>query len=145
MTRVKRCGIICFHFHPKDGEVRILVVKGRSTGIYSLPKGRKNSDEEYDIDCALRECYEETGIDFSNNLTNCTEILSINNNCYFLTYVDNICFGKVIDTNEVSEVMWARLLYLEKNKCNKDLRKLLNKLDYNPLTPDLIQFEINEP
>lgn len=39
--------------------------KARS-GIYDIPKGKFNKDES-DIDCAIRECFEESGILFSKD------------------------------------------------------------------------------
>lgn len=58
MTKPVSCGIIVLN--EKD---EILV--GHSTGNdkYDLPKGQKEENERH-IDCAIRECKEETGILF---------------------------------------------------------------------------------
>jgi 8-oxo-dGTP pyrophosphatase MutT (NUDIX family) len=49
----------------KDGGTHLknLISKSvNATPIWEIPKGRKNSYRERDINCAIREFYEETGI-----------------------------------------------------------------------------------
>ena len=42
----------------------VLLIKGRRTGKWSFPKGHSEQGET-EIDCALRETYEETGIELT--------------------------------------------------------------------------------
>lgn len=59
VKKVKACGIILFSKKAK----RFLLLKHPDR--YDLPKGHVHQDET-DLECALREFVEETGIDISN-------------------------------------------------------------------------------
>ena len=87
---------------------------------WGFPKGRRNYNES-DIDCALREFYEETGFKNKNisfivsNLAPFEEIFMGSNyksykHRYFLMYVDynmsNSCDLFNIDKTEISKIEW---------------------------------------
>lgn len=56
--RIMRCGIILLH----PTEQSVLMVKQRSSGKFSIPKGRIRFGRESTLQCAMREMEEETGI-----------------------------------------------------------------------------------
>ena len=67
-TTDKIYGTICVS--PQD---RILLVLGRLSMMWSLPKGHRKSQES-SFQCALRELYEETGITIDQKHLNFSEL-----------------------------------------------------------------------
>lgn len=67
-TTDKIYGTICVS--PQD---RILLVLGRMSMMWSLPKGHRKSQES-SFQCALRELYEETGITIDQKHLNFSEL-----------------------------------------------------------------------
>jgi len=67
----KAAGIIIYKI--QDGQVKFLGLKAlpifqkRSNGIYDIPKGQRDPGER-PIDCAKRECYEESNLSPHNLL-----------------------------------------------------------------------------
>jgi ADP-ribose pyrophosphatase YjhB (NUDIX family) len=96
---------------------------------WGFPKGRRNLYEK-DIDCALREFFEETGYrtnDIIENVQPFEEIFMGSDyrsykHKYYLTFMKNIIFEKLtlFDNNEVSKIEWKTL-----DECLYDIR------DYN--------------
>jgi bis(5'-nucleosidyl)-tetraphosphatase len=62
MQQVKSCGFILFKGNRADPQKSFLLMRHRDR--YDLPKGHVESGES-DLDCALREMNEETGIPVS--------------------------------------------------------------------------------
>ena len=118
--KIKRCGTICIkHIF---GLAHILAVRGKSTGIWSLPKGCINEGESEEH-CAHRETLEESGLFV--NLTNDSPRLTINNNVYFVVPVKHHPRLHIRDTNEVDKVNWLTVAEMKDMDCNKDLRRML--------------------
>lgn len=120
MGKCKRCGII-FSFQDY-----LLVVRGRNGGIYSFPKGCKKIGET-DIECAIRECEEETGIKVDTNIS--YPFLKLSGNCYYLIESNSLFFvddKNIKDKNEIDKVEWIKKEILKTLPCNKDLRRFLH-------------------
>lgn len=138
----KRCGVIFVHSENRRGidedwrwrknsrVFSFLVVKGRSSNIWSFPKGRMSDDDMLDSaaseeQCAIREVLEETGIILSS-VSHMPRIV-IGKNVYFICHTDKSEFSTftIHDTYEVGEVSWKTVDQLREIKCNKDLRAIL--------------------
>lgn len=126
----KRCGII--FVKTTDNIKNILVVKGSSSGIWSLPKG-KVADGESDEECACREVWEETGIVINPDFVKDLPKIKIDHNIYFIYNLDML--GKDIndfqysinDTDEISDIQWKTFTDLSNTSINKDIRNILTQ------------------
>jgi len=120
----KRGGII--FISRKTEDVKLLVVKGNGSGIYSFPKGRQNDNETVET-CAVREVMEETGIQVSEQELLDKKKCKIGKNTYFILEVDEDDYQtfNIKDTREVSEVSWKTIDELKTINCNKDIRNIL--------------------
>ena len=120
----KRGGII--FISRKNEDVKLLVVKGNGSGIYSFPKGRQNDNESVET-CAVREVMEETGIHVSEQELLDKKKCKIGKNTYFILEVDEDDYQtfNIKDTREVSEVSWKTIDELKTINCNKDIRNIL--------------------
>jgi len=124
--KVCRSGIVFIKKHEYVEEVKFLVVRGKESGIWSFPKGRKQEDEIDEI-CAIREVFEETGIKIEN-LNDKTKF-KVGRNTYFIIEVDNLDEYNefnITDTFEVDLVEWKSVNELRKLDCNKDIRAVLS-------------------
>jgi ADP-ribose pyrophosphatase YjhB (NUDIX family) len=118
--RMKRCGMICVKQMFKVPHV--LVVRGATSHIWSLPKGCMNEGET-EVECATRECFEETGLRLI--LDDSHHRININHNIYFVVPLEQHGKFKIHDKNEVDKVCWMTLNELKQVDCNKDLRSIL--------------------
>lgn len=106
-----------------------LVVRGKDTDIWSLPKGRMHDENSGSIEdeheCAERETFEETGLKIN---TRCLPKITIGKNVYFVKHVDKSDYQRfdIQDVHEVGEVAWKTISELKSMKCNKDLRAVLS-------------------
>ena len=121
---VKRGGIIFISRNGRD--IRLLVVKGNSSGIYSFPKGRQYEDESVET-CATREVMEETGIKVPEEQLLNAKKCKIGKNTYFIMEVNESEYNNfnINDTREISEVSWKSIDELKEINCNKDIRNVL--------------------
>jgi 8-oxo-dGTP pyrophosphatase MutT (NUDIX family) len=121
---VRRSGIVFIQPNDNTEKTKILVVKGLSSGIWSLPKGRM-MPEESEEKCAIREVYEETGI-IINTLEDFPKC-KIGKNTYYkyVCYDEEFTVFNIQDKNEVECVEWKTMEELRELNCNKDLRSLL--------------------
>lgn len=111
-----------------ESVTEIIIVKGRLSRIWSLPKGRiNNSISESEYECASREVFEETGINLSPDIIATLPRINIGKNIYFIHYVNsNTLFNfSIRDLHEVCEVGWKSLASIRLLNCNKDIRSLL--------------------
>jgi 8-oxo-dGTP pyrophosphatase MutT (NUDIX family) len=105
---------------------RILLIKGRKAGKWSFPKGHSELNET-ELDCALRETYEETGLQLNTHTFK--RIVHLSTGVYFLYYCSEYpC--KPIDTNEVVETAWVTLEAIKKMKVNIDINTFLRSYSY---------------
>jgi len=103
-----------------------ITVKGKYSGIWSLPKGRMtDQDKETEEQCAIREVYEEIGI-LLPSVSHLPKI-KIGRNVYFIYHVNKKDFSnfEIHDNFEVEEVAWKTIEELKQLTCNKDLRAIL--------------------
>lgn len=102
-----------------------IVVCGKTSNIWSFPKGRMQSETESEEDCAIREVYEETGIKLKT-VEGLPRIV-IGRNVYFIyhTTKDQLSRFTIYDNYEVGEVSWKTIDELKQLQCNKDLRAIL--------------------
>ena len=119
-------GIICVSENDK-----ILLVRGRTTGIWSLPKGHLKGNE-LAHDCAIRELYEETGLSFNRNEYKSSQKLYAGE--YFIYRTNQELIPSIKDTNEVSEAGWYSLNELKTFRCNVDIVNMIGKLKDGKIT-----------
>lgn len=133
----KRCGVIFVHSESQkniNGNVRwrnnlrtfsFIVVRGKESNIWSFPKGRMSAEDSREEDCAIREVYEETGIQLKS-IEGMPRIV-IGKNVYFICHTTKEDFNSftIHDNYEVGEVCWKTSEELRKVVCNKDLRAIL--------------------
>lgn len=124
-SRARRSGVI-FVSRIRDGNVKFLVVRGRTHNVISFPKGRQNINEREEV-CASRELYEETGIRIDVDILERSRRCKIGRNTYFIIHVEESDYQKfhIRDHKEILEVGWKTLDELRKLECNKDIRNLL--------------------
>lgn len=101
----------------------ILLVKGRRSGKWSFPKGHLESDES-SLDCALRELYEETGLQLNEKPVGSYK-LSVGQ--YFIFEMNESELA-VRDHNEIEEAAWIPFDRLTKMNCNVDVNNFLMRL-----------------
>ena len=118
--RLKRCGTICVKYI--FNVAHILIVRGKRSRIWSLPKGCINQGET-EIQCAQRETLEESGL--SIDLNDLTLRVCINHNVYFVVIIKDHPKLKIRDKDEIDKVSWMTLNEIKTLECNKDLRSIL--------------------
>ena len=103
----------------------ILLVKGRSSGKWSFPKGHKEGSETY-LSCALRETMEETGINLSFTVPVACHKLSVGE--YFFFEVPAEIPPIIHDAREIEEARWVPFQDIASLSCNVDVNNFLNRL-----------------
>lgn len=98
----------------------VLLVRGRQGGKWSFPKGHKKRSES-DLQCALRELEEETGITLCSSVAQEPTYHKLAKAGYFLYTVDDTCCARVNDSNEIDEVAWWPVLELPICNSNVDV------------------------
>jgi 8-oxo-dGTP pyrophosphatase MutT (NUDIX family) len=101
----------------------VLLVRGRTSGKWSFPKGHAYEQEE-PIACARRETYEETG--FMPSLYSNTRI-HLSKGTYFLYNVHQENPARPRDTNEVAAAQWIPIHDIPKYPCNVDVNNYYRK------------------
>lgn len=122
-------GTICVS--PQD---KILLVLGRLSMLWSLPKGHRKSQES-SFQCAVRELHEETGICIDQTHLNFSELpykrLKIGR--YYLLEFPEEVQPCPHDRNEIVSAKWFSLseIYslIENKQANIDVRRLGSILD----------------
>jgi len=95
-------------------------------GTYSIPKGEINTDENL-LDAAIRETYEEIGIEFNRNdilpVPEFIEYRNKNNKLYKIVWYFILSLSEPLDVSKVKlqpeEVDWAG--FLNKNEAEKKI------------------------
>ena len=119
-TRLKRCGTIMVKLI--FNVPHVLIVRGKRSRIWSLPKGCIN-DNETEIECAKRETLEEAGV--AVDITSSNIRIMINHNVYFVVNITNNPKLRIRDKGEIDKVSWMTINELRGLNCNKDLRSIL--------------------
>lgn len=108
---------------------RVLIVKGRRSGKWSFPKGHKLRAEAY-LDCAVRETWEETGIDLrgERQVLPCQRLSA---GVYYFFQMEEEIEPVVQDSTEVEEAGWFSLEEMRAMPCNVDVNNFLERLKRN--------------
>jgi 8-oxo-dGTP pyrophosphatase MutT (NUDIX family) len=103
---------------------RVLIVKGRKKNKWSFPKGHIKGNETIH-QCALRECYEETGISLKHlDYDGYKKLISGE---YFI-YTDVDEFDTVIhDDNEICDIGWYSIPSIMNLRTNIDVSAFLKE------------------
>ena len=109
---MKVFGVICVN---DRGEV--LLVRGRSSNKWSFPKGHCKY-KETDLECALRELKEETGLVLSGNYSSYHKLRG---GGYFVFAIDGNPTLKIGDNWEIEDVAWFPLKELPAIHSNVDV------------------------
>jgi len=86
----------------------IILVKGRKSGKWGLPKGHIEPGETY-IEGALREIKEETGLDIKLLINVLPCILSRRAKLFLFSLPKEVCHFQTEDSNEIMDVKWIKL------------------------------------
>ena len=108
-----------------DNDVYLLV-KGKYTGKWSFPKGHIKKGETQ-LQCALRETKEETGIDLNEYKPATRKFLKR----YFKFTLPNIPETKIIDNTEIEEIRWMTKKEIEEVHGNIDVSCFSKKIKPN--------------
>lgn len=104
---------------------RILLVRGRKTGIWSFPKGHLQGGE-MGHDCALRELREETGVVLPRHEYLFSKKLYAGE--YFFYKVEEALPIHVQDASEVLDAAWVPMREMTEIHGNVDVVNLLMRL-----------------
>ena len=121
---------------------KILVILGKNK-LIGIPKGSVEKDKNGEntneslLNCAIREVYEEAGIDIRNYINKKYYIIMNENEYYYYVYIENgsniYPNDKLVPINkdEIIASRWIDLDFLKKNvnHCNRTLKKY-NKVIY---------------
>lgn len=102
------CGVIAISKNEK-----LLLVRGRKTGKWSLPKGHKEYHETLE-ECAKREFMEETGITI-NEFSRRNDIAKLRVGTYYFYEPESEIQLKPDDDSEITEAGWFSLSELRSN------------------------------
>uniref|UniRef100_A0A6C0D805 Nudix hydrolase domain-containing protein n=1 Tax=viral metagenome TaxID=1070528 RepID=A0A6C0D805_9ZZZZ len=100
---------------------KILLVKGRERNKWSFPKGHIKPYENT-RDCALRECFEETGISFNKNYDDHRKLSS--GSYYIYRNLDEE-EPIIQDYNEICDASWFSIPSMMNLYTNVDVSKFL--------------------
>lgn len=138
--RLKRCGTICIKYI--FDVAHILIVRGKRSRIWSLPKGCINEGESENL-CAQRETLEESGLFV--DLNEFQMRVCINHNVYFVVIIKDHPKLKIRDKDEVDKVNWMTLNEIRYLECNKDLRSILQypqrKFNFHMQLADVLKLD----
>ncbi len=128
--RRKCCGGIIFNIDQKRKIIYILVVLGRLSKKWGLPKGGIERNETYEK-CAIREIKEETGLDYTE--CDLKERIKIHSTYYYMILKKSKKIGSgPIDKREIAKIKWIPINYIKElnkyDKVNRELRDLLKKI-----------------
>jgi 8-oxo-dGTP pyrophosphatase MutT (NUDIX family) len=119
---IKKCGIIYFDALTD----KYLLVLGKKSDKWGFPKGHME-DGESEEECAMREFFEETGIQIEKK--HLLEKLRFKNNIYFNVLCDGKSKFNIQDTNEILKACWFTLpemASIDKDSINFGLKSWLN-------------------
>ena len=123
------------HYKPRSQRVygiiaiskddKILLVKGRERNKWSFPKGHIKSDEQ-SHECALRECFEETGISFDKEYDDHRKLYS--GSYYIYKGLDEM--NPIIqDKTEICDASWFSIESMMNLNTNVDVSHFLQRYE----------------
>lgn len=127
-NNIRRVGGIVF-----DKNSSLLIVYGNKSQKWGLPKGHIEKSESL-YNGALREIYEETGLDLSLFDENKVKYMNVSKARLYIFYIEDVQPAlSPQDTKEICSAIW-----LERDKCasisananiNKMLQEVINKIN----------------
>ena len=120
----------------RNNKHHIILVRDARSGRWGFPKGHpEHVDKKNPINTAVRECYEETGL--QPNVDYTIDVLTakrIGKRLYF----SGVCLSELFDktkmpAGEISDVRWWTVEEMNNNEhvLNSDLRCWLRKVRFN--------------
>lgn len=110
-----------------------IIVEGNQN-IYSFPKGHlKKSINESLEECAARELYEETGLEYTAEYFKTCKTIHIYEYIYYIINIDNkVNTFNIHDNNEILSCKWMSIAELLSifYKCNQGIKKILSNWNY---------------
>lgn len=100
----------------------VLLVKGRKKNKWSFPKGHIQGSETVQ-QCALRECFEETGISLNDYEYNYSK--KLNSGEYFVYRIPYELKHNVYDTEEIIDIAWVSIPAMMNLHTNTDVNAFL--------------------
>ena len=117
-------------------ENKILLVRGRNSGLWSFPKGHQKPNEPC-FHCAVRELYEETGISVDMNEINPCNLpyKRFKIGRYFVLDFNEEVSPSPRDWNEISEARWVTqdelTNFINNKEVNVDVRRFGDFMETN--------------
>jgi len=108
---------------------KILVVLGRDQRKWSFPKGQIDETDKTIYDCAIRELYEETGIQLQIYDV-CIATIRVDNVFYFIYNSCQRYKPAPKDHKEIMTAKWMKLSTIISLNCNSSMRKILLETTY---------------
>jgi len=102
---------------------RILLVKGRERNKWSFPKGHIKPHET-SHNCAIRECYEETGISLGNR--DYDDHRRLSSGSYYIYRNLDEEFPTIQDNNEIIDASWISIPGMMNLHTNVDVSRFLS-------------------
>jgi len=110
------------------GLPRFLLLLGRETGIWSLPKGHPELADASPLNTAIRETYEETRLQPYSDYTLIGDVQRFGKRPYWIGHVNEQAVGRVrLAQREHSAAGWFTLAEIAGLKTNVDVRAWLKK------------------
>ena len=137
----------CICISPQEN---ILLVKGRLSKKWSFPKGHMESSES-DLECALRELHEETGIRPTIPYSSFKKFTPRDPEGrggaegYFFYFLENQPYPRPLHTAEIECAQWMSLdefIRLNGYECNVDINNFRRWLRRNKLSSDYIEQQV---
>jgi len=129
-----RCGAILVHL--TESKINDICLVHQLSGHWGIPKGQRNKDE-VQIECALREVREETGLDIREKIDK-DKFLENNRKTdrYYIVVLDKNQWSdfKIGDTAEIQEVKWVPVSELSKYNLNSITRHVMKRIQSGTLT-----------
>jgi len=108
----------------------IVVVRGRKSLKWSLPKGHGRS-RELPLDACIRELKEETGINMEGVKPD--DEIRFNSGTYFVFIIEERATLYTEDSQEILDLMWVSLNRVKYLTTNKDLTSFYKKVNLDTL------------
>jgi len=112
----------------EEDKFKVLIVHGRASCKWGLPKGGIEKDET-NLDCAMREIEEETGLVIKLKKTH--KKIRIHSTYYYIINLLSKNYNiEPIDKKEISQIQWIDINKINYTNINRELRDFLLKKDH---------------